>query len=120
MLYAEGAPKQEIVLKSYCFIDRTYYVKRIMVDHVKPEPKFELIGSDGLFNGLRHLRYGTGQDDPMPFTLTLTPQYVAREIKKALPVSYLKVQRYAERNAEKLKAKAKLERERGSNTHTVE
>ena len=91
-----------------------------MVDHVKPEPKFELIGSDGLFNGLRHLRYGTGHDDPMPFILTLTAQYVAREIKKALPVSYLKVQRYAERNAEKLKAKAKLERERGSNTHTVE
>ena len=54
-----------------------------MVDHVKPEPKFKLIGSEGLFNGLRHLRYGTGQDDPMPFTLTLTPQYVAREIKKA-------------------------------------
>jgi hypothetical protein len=50
-----------------------------MVDHVKPDPKFELIGSDGLFSGLRHLRYGTGQDDPMPFTLTLTPQYVARE-----------------------------------------
>ena len=89
-------------------------------DHVKPEPKFELIGSDGLFSGLRHLRYGTGQDDPMPFTLTLTPQYVAREIKKKLPVSYLKVQRYAERNADKLKATAKLERERGANTHTLE
>jgi len=54
-----------------------------MVDHVKPEPKFELIGSDGLFSGLRHLRYGTGHDDPTPFTLTLTPQYVAREVKKA-------------------------------------
>src|SRR5262249_13997313 len=62
-----------------------------MVDNVKPEPKFELIGSDGLFSGLLHLRYGTGQDDPMPFTLTLTPQYVAREIKKALPVSFLRV-----------------------------
>jgi hypothetical protein len=24
-----------------------------MVDHVKPEPKFELISSDGLFSGLR-------------------------------------------------------------------
>ena len=91
-----------------------------MDDHVKPEPKFELIGSDGLFSGLRHLRFGTGHDDPMPFTLTLTPQYVAREIKKAPPVSYLKVQRYAERNADKLKAKAKLEKERGSNTHTLE
>ena len=34
--------------------------------------------------------------------------------------SYLKVQRYAERNAEKLKAKAKSEKERGFNTHTLE
>ena len=91
-----------------------------MVDHVKPEPKFELIGSDGLFSGLRHLRYGTGHDDVMPFTLTLTPQYVARELKKKLPVSYLKVQRYAERNADKLKAIAKIERERGINNHTLE
>jgi len=91
-----------------------------MVDHVQPDPKFELIGSDGLFSGLRHLRYGTGQDDPTPFILTLTPQYVAREIKKALPVSYLRVQRYAERNAAKLKAIAKYEREHGSNTHTLE
>ena len=81
---AEGAPKQEIVLKSYCFINRTYYVRHIMVDHVNGEPKFELIGSDGLFSGLRHLRYGTGHDDPMPFILTLTPRYVAREMKKKL------------------------------------
>jgi hypothetical protein len=91
-----------------------------MVDHVRPEPKFELIGSDGVFSALLRLRYGTGQDDPTPFTLTLTPQYVAREIKKALPVSFLRVQRYAERNADKLKAIAKLERERGFNTHTLE
>jgi hypothetical protein len=91
-----------------------------MADDVKSDPKFELIGSDGLFSGLRHLRYGTGHDDPMPFILTLTPQYVAREIQKTLPVSYLKVQRYAERNADKLKAKAKFEKERGFNTHTLE
>jgi hypothetical protein len=82
----------------------------------KLDAKFELIGSDGLFSGLRHLRYGT----PTPFTLTLTPQYVAREIKKALPVSFLRVQRYAERNADKLKAIAKIERERGSSAHTLE
>ena len=90
-----------------------------MVDHVKPEPKFELIGSDGLFSGFRYLRFGAGHDDPMPFTLTLTPQYVAREVGKKLPVSYLKVKRYAERNADKLKAKAKFEKERGLNTHTL-
>jgi hypothetical protein len=91
-----------------------------MDDHVKPEPKFQLIGSDGLFSGLRHLRYGTGQDDPTPFTLTLTPQYLARAIQKTPPVSYLKVQRYAERNADKLKAKAKFEKERRFNTDTLE
>ena len=91
-----------------------------MVDRVEPDPKFELIGSDGLFNGLRHLRYGRGHDDPMPFTLTLTPQYVAREMKKKPPVSYLRVQRYAERNADKLKAIAKFERECGLNAQTLE
>ena len=91
-----------------------------MNNHVKPDPKFELIGSEGRFNGLRHLRYGTGHDDLMPFNLTLTPQYVAREMKKALPVSFLRVQGYAERNADKLRAIAKLERERGLDTHTLE
>ena len=91
-----------------------------MLDHIKLDPKFELIGSDGLFSGLRHLRYGAGQADPMLFTLTLTPQYVAREIRKTPPVSFLKIQRYAERNADKLKAIAKIERERGINTHTLE
>ena len=91
-----------------------------MVDHVRPDPKFELVGSDGLFSGLRHLRYGTGHDDPMPFTLTLTPQYVAREIRKTLPVSYIKVQRYARRNADKLKAIAKFGKKRGLNAHTLQ
>ena len=91
-----------------------------MVDHVKPDPKFELIGYDGRFSGLRHLRYGAGHDDPMPFSLTLTPQYVAREIRKTLPVSYLKVQRYAKRNADKLKAIAKFGKKRGLNAHTLQ
>ena len=91
-----------------------------MVDDVKPDPKFDLIGSAGLFSGLRDLRYGAGHDDPMPFTLTLTPQYVAREIRKTLSVSFLKIQRYAERNADKLKAIAKFEKGRGFNTRTLE
>jgi hypothetical protein len=95
-------------------------IERFALDHVRPEPKFDLIGSEGLFSGLRHLRYGTGHDDPTPFTLTLTPRYVARELKKALPISYLRVQRYAERNADKLKAIAKIERDRGINNHTLE
>jgi hypothetical protein len=91
-----------------------------MVDRVGRDPKFELIGSDGLFSGLRHLRYGTGHDDPTPFTLTLTPQYAARELRKTLPVSYLKIQRYAKRNGDKLMAIAKFEKERGVNAHTLQ
>jgi hypothetical protein len=91
-----------------------------MANDVKPDPKFELISSDGRFSGLRHLRYGTGHDDPMPFILTLTPQYVAREIQKTPPVSFLKVQRFAERNADKLKAIAEFEKSRGLNTHILE
>jgi hypothetical protein len=91
-----------------------------MINDVKPDSKFELISSDGLFSGLRHLRYGTGPDDPMPFILTLTSQYVAREMRKRPPVSFLRIQRYAERNADKLKAIAKFEKARGVNTHTLE
>jgi hypothetical protein len=82
-----------------------------MVDRVERDPKFELIGSDGQFSGLLHLRYGTAHDDPTPFTLTLT-LYVAREIRKTLPVSYLKIQRYAKRNADK--------KGRGVNAHTLQ
>jgi hypothetical protein len=73
--------------------------------------KFELIGSGGLFSGLLRLRYGAGHDDPLPFILTLTPQYAAREIRRTPPVSFLKIQRYAERNADKLKAIAIFEKE---------
>ena len=50
----------------------------------------------------------------MPFILTLTPQYMAREIRKTPPVSFLKTQRYAERNADKLKATANSKRGAGS------
>jgi len=56
----------------------------------------------------------------IPFILTLTPQYVAREIRKTLPVSYIKVQRYAQRNADKLKAIAKFGKKRGLNAHTLQ
>jgi hypothetical protein len=81
-----------------------------MVDDVKPDPKFELISSDGLFSELRRLRYGTGHEGLMPFMLTLTPRYVAREIQKVPPLSFLNIQRYAERNADKLKSIAKFEK----------
>ena len=106
--------------QTYCKTHREVSVAAKGPRYVMHDPEFELIGSDGLFSGLRHLRYGTGHDDPTPFTLTLTPQYVAREIRKTLPVSYLKIQRYAERNADKLKAIAKSEKGRGVNAHTLQ
>jgi hypothetical protein len=127
---ASGATRKgraEITLKSHCVNNRTYYVQREGVE----DCSLWLI----MFSPIRSLNLSVptdclaacatfdmvqGKMTPRPFILTLTPQYVAREIKKALPVSYLRVQRYAERKADKLKAIAKYEREHGSNTRTLE
>jgi hypothetical protein len=37
----------------------------------------QLIGTRGESSGLFRLSYGTEPNDPMPFILTLSPQYVA-------------------------------------------
>ena len=72
----------------------------------KPEP-----------SALFRLSYGTEPNDPTPFILTLTPQYVARAIGKTAPTD---IQNYAEQNADKLKAIATVEKARGFTTHTLE
>jgi|GEM_PF-5891435 hypothetical protein len=80
---------------------------------------FKLIGTPrGDLGGNLRLRYGSGPDDPTPFILTLTPQYVARAIGK--PPTYAEIQKYAERNTDKLAAIAVFERGRGFTTHTLE
>jgi hypothetical protein len=84
------------------------------------KPDFELISTAGDLGGIFRLRYGAGPDDPQPFVLTLTPQYVAREIGKAPPPTFHEIQKYAEQNADKLKAKASFEKGRGFTTLTLD
>jgi hypothetical protein len=74
--------------------------------HGEPEP-----------SGLFRLSYGTEPNDPVPFILTLTPQYVARAIGKTAPTD---IRNYAEQNADKLKAIATFEKARGVTAHTLE
>jgi hypothetical protein len=65
------------------------------------------------------IRYGSGLDDPMPFVLTVTLPYVARELGKS--VSFAEISKYVEQNADKLKATARFAKiGRGFTTHTLE
>jgi hypothetical protein len=52
------------------------------------------------------LRYGEAADDPEPFTLTITPQYVAHQTSKPLPLSGIDLQVYLLANMSKLQATA--------------
>jgi hypothetical protein len=49
------------------------------------------------------LKYGGGFDDPQPFVLTVTPQYVAYETAKSLPISASEVHAYILAHAAKLR-----------------
>jgi hypothetical protein len=85
------------------------------------KPAFELIGGpQGDVAGMLRLRYGAGLHDPMPFVLTVTPQYVARETGKTPPVSFADISKYVQQNADKLKGIASFEKGRGFTTHTLE
>lgn len=80
------------------------------------EPDFKLIGTpQGDLGGNLLLRYGSGPDDPIPFILMLTPEYVARKIGKT--PTFAEIQKFAEQNTDELKAKASFEKGRGFNTH---
>jgi hypothetical protein len=82
---------------------------------------FKLIGTPrGGLGGNLELRYGSDPNEPIPFILTLTPQYVARELGKTPPVAFAEITKYAEENANKLIAKAKFEKGRGRTTLTLD
>ena len=49
------------------------------------------------------LKYGQAFNDPQPFVLTVTPQYVAHETTKFLPISASDVHAYILAHAAKLK-----------------
>ena len=59
-------------------------------------------------NGNLRLKYGSGPDDPLPFILTLTPSYVAREMQQIMPIPHQDVVDYARRNKERLRIMAQV------------
>jgi hypothetical protein len=75
--------------------------------------RFELIGDERDISGNLRLAYGSGPDDPMPFVLTLTSQYVARALGKTPPVTFHEIEKYAYDNAGDLRAMALLEKGSG-------
>jgi hypothetical protein len=62
---------------------------------------------------LMDLKYGETANDPEPFTLTVTPQYVAHQISKPLPLSGIDLQVYLMANVSKLQATAEQCKARG-------
>jgi hypothetical protein len=80
---------------------------------------FYLIDKRGGPNGVLQLRYGSTPDDPLPFILTLTPQYVAHAVGKTLPIMIQDMQRYADQNADHLKATALHAKARGFSTEVL-
>ena len=82
--------------------------------------RFELIGDERDISGHLRLAYGSGPDDPMPFVLTLTPQYVARASGKTPPVSFHEIERYADENAGDLREMAFREKGTGRLNLTLE
>jgi hypothetical protein len=59
------------------------------------------------------LKYGETADDPEPFTLTITPQYVAQQISKAMPLTGVDLTIYLMANVSKLRATAEDCKARG-------
>ena len=66
------------------------------------------------------MKYGSGADDPLPFILTLTPSYVAREMQQIMPIPLQDVVDYARRNKERLRILAQLAKREGLNTQVLE
>ena len=82
--------------------------------------RFELIGDERDVSGHLRLAYGSGPDDPMPFVLTLTPQYWARASGKTPAISFQEIERYADENAGDLREIAFREKGTGRLNLTLE
>jgi hypothetical protein len=59
------------------------------------------------------LKYGETAEDPEPFTLTVTLQYVAQQTSKAMPLTGLDLTAYMSANVSKLRATAEDCKARG-------
>jgi hypothetical protein len=84
-----------------------------MVNKTKP---FLLIDKRG--RNTIQLQYGESKNDPKPFTLIVTPVYVAAKIGKEFP-SHEDVMAYVDTHAEELRTIAISKYERGFSTETL-
>jgi hypothetical protein len=84
-----------------------------------PQP-FRLIAAKGQHNGIFRIWYGAAENDQSPFVLTLTPQYVAQALHKALPVTLEEIEEYAHKNRHRLRAIARNARASGGKTKVLE
>ena len=66
------------------------------------------------------LWYGAADNDQSPFVLTLTPQYVAHALRKALPVTLEEIEEYAQTNEDWLRTIARDARACGQNAKVLE
>jgi hypothetical protein len=80
---------------------------------------FRLIAAKGMQNGIFRLWYGAADNDQSPFVLTLTPQYVAHALRKALPVTLEEIEEYAQQNKDRLRAIAHDARACGQNAKVL-
>ena len=55
---------------------------------------FRLIAAKGMQNGVFRLWYGEADNDRSAFVLTLTPQYVAHALSKALPLTLEEIEEF--------------------------
>jgi hypothetical protein len=116
----EASGERRYLTVMFCdLVDSTGIAARL-VQSSNENPPFEQIGKPQWDqSGVFRIRYGSGLDDPMPFVLTVTLPYVAREPGKS--VSFAEISKYVEQNADNLKAKARFAKMgRGFTTHTLE
>jgi len=64
--------------------------------------------------------YGENADDPAPFILVVSPQYVARKTFRALPINIVYIQDYVMKHADSvLKEIAIIRRDAGYTAHSL-
>jgi len=86
----------------------------------EPDEPFVWIRGMGDPNArLMRIYFGKSSDDPIPFILTVTPEYVAHKIQKTLPLSIQDFQNYCNDHRVELRKIALGCKQRGFNSETL-
>jgi hypothetical protein len=79
--------------------------------------KFKRISTSGRTpSAFMDIRFGEAPADPHPFILTVQPSYVARELRKTLPLNISDVQDYCKKRLEDLRKIAFRVKQTGKTT----